>query len=96
VTAKVANSVLRIVYFTLGALARQFRAFAGTVWFTDFSRNLLEMLGPCITILTTAEVLFIFRQTLLGCTYSFENKLKFLTIEGCVPRFTVKDIENAI
>ena len=96
VSAKIANDVMRIVHYTLGALALQFNEFVTQVWFAEFSRSILEMLGPCATKLNATEVLFILRTTLQGCTYLFDNKLQFLTMDGCVSKFTKKDVEQAL
>ena len=44
---------------------------SGQVWFIEFSRNLLEMIGTYLTILSANEVEYILREILSVSTFPF-------------------------
>lgn len=44
---------------------------SGQVWFIEFSRNLMEMIGTYLTMLTANEVEYILREILSVSTFPF-------------------------
>ena len=46
---------------------------SGQVWFSEFSRNLLEMIGIYLTLLSANEIEYILREILSVSTFPFRQ-----------------------
>ena len=91
--------MLRLVRVALGLIVvqKQKPFFKDKVWFEDFCRAYLEMLGWIVLTVNARDVEFVVRQVLGACTYKFgQGGLQYLKAPKIVSPFQIYKIQNAL
>jgi hypothetical protein len=100
VTSIVANIVLQLLHYSMGLLSAQNLPTTlqqKNVWFQEFSRALLEMMGSHLLVVNSSDVEWILREILAATTYPFEEcGLQFLAVERVQPLFCYSEVQGAL
>ena len=98
VASTTAKSVLELIRLTLGVLAiDKPQTHQDKVWFEDFCRSYLEMMGWILLSISSHDVELVIREVLTACTYKFPlGGLQFLCPTRVTSPFLIFKIQNAL